>query len=199
MFRSLRPGRVPGAGERAVPFAERVPERTSGSATARRGVSPGIDSSRFFKRFRAAFCIVAEVLILYPFLKRPHAFFGRFFRRFSRDRGSPFAFSARRRPSCQGDSLRRVWNCSARRRQTSSSDSIVRCRNQVLSTQLSATVCTGPAGRTVLRVPWRSDKSFRFKGSGIHRFLPLEGATRFAGYGRWHSSRQSLLLGLTLL
>lgn len=108
-----------------------------------------------------------------PFSEAAPCPMGRFFCRFSRDRGSPFAFSARRRPSCQGDSLRRVWNCSARRRQTSSSDYIARCRNQVLSTQLSATVCTGPSDRTVLRVPWRSDMSFRFKGSGFHRFLPL--------------------------
>lgn len=80
---------------------------------------------------------------------------------------------------------------------TSGYGCLSRCRIQVLVPKWLSTVCSGLwPGR--LRVPWRSEKSFRLAGCDLRRVSHVGGATRFAGYGRWHSSRHSLLLGFDL-
>ncbi len=107
-------GPRPGAGGSAVAPAKRVPERTSGSAAARRGISPERELSSCLRaagtRLSTRF---PESESLIPFPKRPAALW-RGVGRLARDRGSPFAVTATGRPSVQGDSFRRIWRHKTR-------------------------------------------------------------------------------------
>lgn len=111
-------GPRPGADGSVVAPVKRVPERTSGSAAARRGFSPERELYLLFgsalgrlicTRFPESGAFVPFRSGLPPV--------GGMFGRLARDRGRPFAVTALGRPSVRGDSSRRIWSHKTRCRQ----------------------------------------------------------------------------------
>lgn len=75
---------------------------------------------------------------------------------------------------------------------------LARCRNQVLCTQLACDGLSRPVWPYRFAFPGDRISPFAFMATTCVVSCHVFGATRFAGYGRWHSSRRSLLLGFDL-